>query len=180
MKTKKIVGAFVLAAGLAATGAIGFAQQQGTAQEKSGEQRVERQWKRGGEGEGRRGMHDGFGPFGRSLNLTDAQKEQMKQIAARYRESNKTLHQQLRAQRGDEMGSFTDGTFNEAAVRAAAQARANVQVEMEVSRARMMSEMYAVLTPEQKTQLAQEREQWKQKRNEWRERRGENQPQKQK
>lgn len=178
MKTKKIVGALVLAAGLATTGLVGFAQQQDAAQEQNGQQRGERQWKRG-EGKERHGMRGGFGPFARDLNLTDAQKEQMKQIATRYHESNKALRQQLRAQRGSEMSSFTDGTFNEAAVRAAAQARANAQVEMEVSHARMMSEMYAVLTPEQKAQLAQQREQWKQKRNEWRERRNANPGQKQ-
>ncbi|MGB9179136.1 MAG: Spy/CpxP family protein refolding chaperone [Pyrinomonadaceae bacterium] len=175
MKTKKIVGALVLAAGLVTTGAIGFAQQQGAAQEKNGEQRGERQWKRDGEGKGRHGMHDGFGPFARGLNLTDAQKEQMKQIAARYHESNKAMREQMRAQRGGEAGAF-DGTFNESAVRAAAQARANAQVEMEVSHARMMSEMYAVLTPEQKAQLAQQREQWKQKMNERRERRNSENP----
>jgi protein CpxP len=64
------------------------------------------------------------------------------------------------------------GTFNEAAVRAAAQARANGHVEMEVARARMMSEIYNVLTPEQKTQLSTERQQREQRRQEWRARSG--------
>jgi Spy/CpxP family protein refolding chaperone len=41
-------------------------------------------------------------------------------------------------------------------------------VEMEVARAHMMFEMYNVLTPEQKAQLATERQQ---KRQEWRARR---------
>ena len=63
------------------------------------------------------------------------------------------------------------GTFDEAAVRAAAQARANAEVEREVARARMMYEMYNVLTPEQKAQLAAERQQREQKRQEWRSRR---------
>ena len=119
-------------------------------------------------------MHDGFGYFARNLNLSDAQKEQMRQIAARFHESTESLREQLRAQRGNEFDSFNNGTFNEAAIRAAAQARANIQVEMEVARARMMSEMYAVLTPEQKAQLAKEREEWKQKASEWRSRRGTN------
>jgi Spy/CpxP family protein refolding chaperone len=44
--------------------------------------------------------------------------------------------------------------FNEAAVRSAAEARAKLQVEMEVSHARMMSQMFAVLTAEQRAQLA--------------------------
>jgi Spy/CpxP family protein refolding chaperone len=45
---------------------------------------------------------------------------------------------------------------------------------MEVQRARMMSEMYAVLTAEQKAQLATERQQREQKRQERRNRRNAN------
>ena len=55
---------------------------------------------------------------------------------------------------------------DEAAVRAAAQARANVQVELEVARARMMSQIFAVLTAEQKAQLAAKRQQFEQRRSE--------------
>jgi len=43
---------------------------------------------------------------------------------------------------------------------------------MEVAQARMMSEMYAVLTAEQKAQLATQRQQWEQKRQERRGNRG--------
>jgi periplasmic protein CpxP/Spy len=167
---KMFLGALVLVAGLVTTSVIGFAQQ-GTAQEKEGRGRGERQWKHEGD-KGEHGMRGGFGPFGRTLNLTDAQKAQMQQIAERFRESTKSLHEQMRSQRQNGFGAFNEGAFNEAAVRAAAQARANVEVEMEVARARMMSEMYAVLTPEQKAQLAKEREQWKQKMSERRARRG--------
>jgi Spy/CpxP family protein refolding chaperone len=118
-------------------------------------------------------MRGGFGGrFFEKLNLTDAQKEQMKQIATRYHESAKAQRQQNRGERdGDGFDALKDGTFNESAVRAAAQARANARVEQEVMRARMMSEMYAVLTPEQKAQLAAERQQREQKRQEWRSRR---------
>jgi Spy/CpxP family protein refolding chaperone len=108
--------------------------------------------------------HDGFGRFMRDLNLSDAQKQQLEQIAARHKESTKSLHEQMRnLHRGSDAKAF-DGSFNEAAVRQAAQARANLQVELEVARARMMSEMYSVLTPEQKAQLAQQREERKQRR----------------
>jgi Spy/CpxP family protein refolding chaperone len=170
--TKKIIGGLALGASLMLTGIVGFAQtdvQQG----QDGQGRAERR-ERGG-GKGRHGMRGGMrgfgGHFAEKLNLTDAQKEQMKQIAARYRESGKALRQGRREGRnGGEFGSMTDGTFNEAAVRAAAQARANASVEREVMRARMMSEMFAVLTPEQKAQLAAQRQQWEQKRQEWRSR----------
>ncbi len=119
---------------------------------------------RGGD-HGGRGMHGGgFGHFGRNLNLSDAQKTQMQQIAARYETSTKSLHDQLRNLHGNSGATVDNGTFNEAAVRQAAQARANIEVELEVSRAHMMSEMYAVLTPEQKAQLAQQRQQWEQRR----------------
>ncbi|HEY0386477.1 MAG TPA: Spy/CpxP family protein refolding chaperone [Pyrinomonadaceae bacterium] len=181
--SRKIMGGLALAGSLMLTGVVGFAQQE--KQEGAGDKaRAERHWRGGREGrgdnEGRgegRGMRDGFGGrFAEKLNLTDAQKEQMKQIAARFRESTKALRQQGRGERGDEFDALKDGTFNEAAVRAAAQARANARVEMEVARARMMSEMYAVLTPEQKAQLAAERQQREQKRQEWRSRRQQSSP----
>ena len=113
------------------------------------------------------------GRFAKNLNLTDAQQEQMKQISARYRESAKAQRQgrgEGRRQRGD-FDAFNGGVFNEVEVRAAAQARANTRVERQVARARMMSEMYAVLTPEQKTQMAAARQQHEQKRQERRARR---------
>lgn len=171
--SKKIMGGLALAGSLLLTGVVGFAQQEAQ-QGQNGKERTERHW-RGGDKEGRgeeRGMRDGFrGPFER-LNLTDAQKTQMQQIAARYHESAKAFREKNRGERGGEFDAFKDGTFNEAAVRAAAQARANARVEMEVMRARMMSEMFAILTPEQKAQLAAERQQREQKRQEWRSRRG--------
>jgi protein CpxP len=170
-KTKIIIGVLALTLGLATTALVGFAQDAGAAGARQGGERGERRRDR----DGQRGGHEGGpGRFGRNLNLSDAQKQQLEQISARYRESTKSLREQLRAQRQGEFGATGDGAFNEGAVRSAAQARANIEVELEVARARMMSEMYGVLTPEQKTLLAQEREQWKQKLNERRQRRGAN------
>ena len=175
-RTKKLIGGLALAGTLMITGIAGFAQQQDAGQDRGGKESGERHGRgdREGRGEkGERGMRGGFGGrFAEKLNLTDAQKEQMKQIATRYHESAKALRQQDRGERdGGGFDPSKDGAFNEAAVRAAAQARANARVEMEVQRARMMAEMYAVLTPEQKAQLAAERQQWEQKRQEWRSRR---------
>ena len=166
------MGALVILAAVALTGIVGFAQQQ-TNQGQDGGRRTERQW-RGGKGfDGRRG--DFFpGRLAEQLNLTDAQKEQIKQIAARYRESTKALRQQQRGERKAGFDVFNGGTFDEAQVRAAAQARANARVEMEVAHARMMSEIYNVLTAEQKAQLATLRQQREQKMQEWRTRRGAN------
>lgn len=176
--SRKIIGGLALCGAVALTGVVGFAQQQTTQGQSGNQGRTERQW-RGGKGErGNQGEGDkrgGFfgGRFAEKLNLTDAQKEQMKQIAARYRESTKALRQQERGNR-EGFDALKGGTFDEAAVRAAAQARANARVEMEVAHARMMSEMYNILTPEQKAQLAAERQQREQKRQEWRSRRNQN------
>ncbi len=108
-----------------------------------------------------RGHKDG-GRFARNLNLSEAQQAQIQQISDRYKESTKGLREQMRNLRGSNEAS--EGSFNEAAVRQAAQARANLHVELEVARARMKAEMYAVLTPEQKAQLAQQKQERQQRR----------------
>ena len=170
----KFVGGLALAAGFALTGVVGVAAQEQEQQgQGGGRNRAERPWghKEGGRGGARRG---GFGPFGRfaeNLNLTDAQLEQMRQIEERYRAN----FQAQRENRGQERAGFdplAGGTFDESAVRAAAQARANAQVEREVAQARMMHEMYNVLTSEQRAQLAAARQQREQRRQEFRSRRG--------
>jgi Spy/CpxP family protein refolding chaperone len=105
-------------------------------------------------------------PFLRDLNLTDAQKAQVKQLVDNFEASTKELHEKMRSLRGGEMDALKDGSFDEAAVRSAAQARASIEVELEVARARMMSQVYAVLTAEQKAKLAERRQQFEQRRNE--------------
>lgn len=174
---KKLMGGLALAGALALTGVVGFAQQSGQGQ-NDGQRGDRGGWNREGRGghEGGEGREGGFaGRFAEKLNLTDAQKAQMQQIAERFRENTKTLRQQGRGEReGEGFDAFKGGTFNEAAVRAAAQARANRQVEMEVARAHMMYEMYNVLTPEQKAQLEADRQQRRQRRQEFRSRRNAN------
>ncbi|HZH90927.1 MAG TPA: Spy/CpxP family protein refolding chaperone [Pyrinomonadaceae bacterium] len=174
-RTRKIVGGLALAGTMALSGIVGFAQQ-GTTQGTQGDDKGRGAWGRGEHGghkRGGRGMHGGgLGRFAEKLNLTDAQKAQMEQITARYRETAKAGREQRQA-RGARGGfdPFNGGTFNESEVRAAAQARANARVEREVAHARMMSELYAVLTAEQKAQLTAERQQREQRRQERRMRR---------
>jgi len=161
------VGGVALAAAFALGGPAALAQT-GTGQQPDGP-RAEGRWGHEG-GMGRRGDDFG-GPFGR-LNLTDAQQQQMRQIAERYRQTFESQRGRGGERRRGGFDPFSGGAFDEAAVRAAAQARANAQVEREVAHARMMYEMYNVLTPEQKSQLAAEREQRRQRREEFRSRRG--------
>ena len=174
--SRKVLGGLALAAGIALTGIVGVAQQQEPAphgQGGGGKGHAERPWGHGGHGKGRRGGHRGLfgGRLAEQLNLTDAQREQMRQIAERYRQT----FEAQRAQRGAARPGFdplAGSAFDEAAVRAAAQARASAQVEREVARARMMHEMYNVLTAEQKAQLQSLRQQREQRRQEFRSRRG--------
>ena len=113
---------------------------------------------RGGGGRGGPGPRDGLGPIARDLNLTDDQKAAIKKISESFAESDKALHEQLRALHGSEPDPMS-GTFDEAAVRTAAEARARIQVELEVAHAKMMAQVASVLTAEQKAQLAARHEQ---------------------
>ena len=108
---------------------------------------------------GGQGPRDGLGPMARDLNLTDAQKAQIKTITESFRENEKPLFDQLRTLRESEPDPMS-GTFDEAAVRTAAEARAKIQIELEVSHAKMMSQIAAVLTADQKAQLAAKRQQF--------------------
>ncbi len=100
---------------------------------------------------------DGLGRLARDLNLTDEQKAQIQKIQESFAASTKELRDQLRTQHENEADPFS-GTFDEAAVRAAAEARAKVEVELQVQRAKMMSQIGSVLTADQKAQLAARRQ----------------------
>ena len=118
----------------------------------------------GPQGPGRGGFHggpppDGLGPMARDLNLTDDQKAQIKKITDSFRDNEKAWHDQLRTLHQSEPDPMS-GAFDEAAVRAAAEARSKIQIELEVSHAKMMSQIAAVLTAEQKAQLTARRQQF--------------------
>jgi periplasmic protein CpxP/Spy len=122
-------------------------------------------------GGGRRHFGGGHGRGGHfmplhGIDLSEEQRTQVRQITERFHESTRALHEQIRAQGHPEGDALLNGTFNEAQVRAAAQARANVMIEIEVARARMMSEIYALLTPEQRAQLAARRQEMERRRQE--------------
>ena len=100
-----------------------------------------------------------FGPFGRELNLTDDQQAQIQKIQQSFQQGEQALREQMRTLVEGQGDLLSGGQFNEAAVRSAAESRAKIQVEMEVSHARMMSQMFGVLTDAQRAQLAAHREQ---------------------
>jgi protein CpxP len=120
---------------------------------------------RGKQGFGRfHGRHGrGGGNAWQQLNLTDAQKTQMKQIRESYRERTQPLHQELRAKRQELRQGNQGGTFNEALTTQVLTESAALEAKLMGERFKMRQEMLALLTPEQKNQLEQLREQHKMK-----------------
>lgn len=97
--------------------------------------------------------------YGDGLNLSDAQKLQMRERIERHHEATAGLREQLRTLCHESSSTEGVAAVNEATVRAAAQTRANLQVELEVAHARLTSELNNLLTPEQKaTRLEQQRQ----------------------
>jgi protein CpxP len=112
---------------------------------------------RGGFGHRGPGGPGEFGPLA-GLNLTDAQKEQIKKIHENFDESTRALREQMRALHDSDRADLLSGNFDEGTFRSAAEARAKIQVEMEVQHAKMMSQVATILTAEQKAQLAERHE----------------------
>jgi Spy/CpxP family protein refolding chaperone len=102
----------------------------------------------------------------KQLNLTEAQQTQIKGIMAAEKTKIKPLMQQLRQNEQAEQASI-NGTFDENQARAFAGKQAQLTADLIVEKERMRSQVYAVLTPEQRQkalQLMQERQQHRQER----------------
>ena len=127
----------------------------------------------GRKGFGKRGGHMGFG-FGRGIELTDAQKTQMRSIMESSREANAAVHQQLAELRRQSREAMKASQFDEARFRQLAQQEAALSVEMKVSRARTMSTIYnTVLTAEQRAKVDEMAAKRAEKRSERQQKRGE-------
>jgi periplasmic protein CpxP/Spy len=109
----------------------------------------------------------GPGPMGlmlplRQLDLSDAQHEQVKGILDGHREALQANAEKVRAAMKAQHDAVESPQFDEAAVRDRAAALAAVQADATVLHARIYSEVFAVLTPEQQakaTELKAAREQ---------------------
>jgi len=97
------------------------------------------------------------------LNLTEAQKTQMKQIREGYRERTQSLRQELRAKKQQLHQANQGTTFNEGLATQVLTESAALEAKLMGERFKMRQEMMALLTPEQKNQLEQMREQHKMK-----------------
>ncbi|MGE0885686.1 MAG: Spy/CpxP family protein refolding chaperone [Blastocatellales bacterium] len=107
------------------------------------------------------GMGQGRGMLPlRFLDLTDAQKEQVKAIHEAEKAKVEPLLTQLREAHTAMREATANGQFNEEQIRAIAAKQSQAQVELAVSHARVQAQIYQLLTAEQRAKLdkfAQER-----------------------
>ena len=162
-RIKKFAIASISAIALAASIAVAqtVTTNQGT------QQGTERHGGRGGhKGQGWGGMREGG--FFRQLNLTEDQKAKIKQIRETYAQTNKPLHDQLRAKRQELRQASEGGTFNEALATQKLTEIAPLEAKLMGEEHKLHEQMLSVLTAEQKAQLEQSRAQFKTRRGEMR------------
>jgi periplasmic protein CpxP/Spy len=136
----------LLALGLA-SGAYVHAQDQNT-------QRSDRPF-RGGPGRmGGPGGPMGMLPMlGREINLTDAQRDQIKTIADSHKDEWKAIFDRERTAREALNAAIMADTVNDTLVRQKSAEVAAVEADAAVARAHAHAEVVQILTPEQRTQL---------------------------
>jgi protein CpxP len=105
-----------------------------------------------------------FGPGGRGfaagfalgqLDLSDAQKQQVRDIMQRHRQQSQPVMQRLQQAMQAQRAAINAVPVNEAAVRQAAAALAAVQADMAVNQARMHADIFSILTVEQQEKAKQ-------------------------
>jgi Spy/CpxP family protein refolding chaperone len=96
-----------------------------------------------------------LGFFGDYLDLSDAQRGQIKQIMSKEKSSLEPLFKQEMESHKQMMQLIQSGAFDEAKAQAIATQGAQVHAQLEVQNARVASEAYQVLTADQKTKLAE-------------------------
>ena len=122
-----------------------------------------------GERHGHRGGRGDFAMMGfGKLDLTDAQKAQLKQIRENHHQTIAPLMQQIGAKRQEIRQASEGGAFNEALVTQKLVEIAPLEARMMGEQAKIHQEMLSVLTPDQKAKLDQMRAEGKSR---WAERR---------
>jgi protein CpxP len=106
----------------------------------------------------------------RGLDLTDAQRTQVRQVVEGRREELRVVGERLAAARRAQHDAVTAATLDEGTVRAKTAELAEVMADAAVLRARLHSEVFAVLTPEQQAKAAELKAQRQSRRDQMRER----------
>ncbi|CAN5751997.1 hypothetical protein BH20ACI4_BH20ACI4_17520 [soil metagenome] len=170
---KKIASGFVLAMAMITLTTFVAAQDSSTNDEQTDKAQKERKFRRGGDGMGKRGgkgMRGGFGMRGlRNLDLTDAQKEQVRGIMEASRTANEPIRQEMRTlmekRRGGEELTETDRTRVK-----------ELRTRMKQTAEQNHNTILGILTAEQRQKLETMKQEKQKRREEFRQRRQENKP----
>ena len=104
----------------------------------------------GDEGPQPAGNHSShFKKMAKELQLTDQQRQQVKEIFAKNKPQAEPLMKQMHAERRALRSLIQADTIDEAAIRAQSAKLAAVEADMAVQHARVAKEIRAILTPEQ-------------------------------
>jgi protein CpxP len=108
-------------------------------------------------GPGGPGGPGGFGAMGllRGLDLTDEQRAQVRQVMDGHRADLKAIGDRLQAARKAEHDAVTAAQFDEQLVRGKSAELAAVMADAAVLQAKLHSDVFAVLTPEQQAKAAE-------------------------
>lgn len=105
---------------------------------------------------GRRGGHHrGMGLGLRVIDLTDEQKVKIKEIRQANKAALQPLREAQKASRAKIAELTANGTFDEAQITALANEQAAAHAKLIVERQRVRSQIFALLTDEQKAKLAE-------------------------
>jgi len=103
--------------------------------------------------------HGHFGYLARELNLTDAQKAQIKTMMQSQRATLRPLMQQMAQNRLAMLNATANGAFDQAKVQALANQQSQIIAQLAVQKASLQSQVYnQVLTADQKTKADQLRQ----------------------
>lgn len=114
-------------------------------------------------GFGRGGHHRGGGMMLRGIDLTDDQKNQVKQIMEASRAKVQPLRESLRANRQKLRELTENGKFDEGQVQALAAEQGRISAQLLVEKERSKAQIFQILTPEQREKAAQMRQQMKER-----------------
>ena len=113
--------------------------------------------------------HGDFGPMPmmqmksfRGLDLTDAQKDQIKVLMEQHR-ATMPKSEGMKAEMNQLKTLVQADSFDEAAVRALLESKQKDRLDHEVARAKLQFDINKVLTPEQRTKLAERQSKWQEK-----------------
>ena len=110
------------------------------------------------------------------LNLTDAQKDQLKGIVDSHRDELKGLGDLAMKARQALQAAVTADALNEGLIRARAAELATIESDLAVAHARIHADVFRILTPEQQAQAREAQSQMQQRQNQRRDRMSQRQP----